>query len=196
MWLTASRVDPGMKDRVLGGSLWISQYHFLQLHPAWPIIKSQSIENKNVCSTWTHNLTMCCPFRICPSVSYLCFRSFPQFCLFFLDLALNSGESRVTPNRCTYTVPLFDQFSEKAFNKFMPEYLVPEIEYSTNLSQTRKIQISQHLLTCQAFGGCWRGLVPGVPPRRDSEGPRRGPLQLAPPSRRFQKTMTCSPRHR
>jgi hypothetical protein len=51
-----------------------------------------------------------------------------------------------TPNRCTYTVPLFDQFSEKALNNFMPEYLVPETEYSANSSQTRKIQITQHLL--------------------------------------------------
>jgi hypothetical protein len=31
-------------------------------------------------------------------------------------------------------VPLFDQFIEKALNNFMSEYLVPEIEYSTNLS--------------------------------------------------------------
>jgi hypothetical protein len=43
-------------------------------------------------------------------------------------------------------VPLFDQFGEKALNNFMPEYLVPEIEYSTILSQIRKIQITQHLL--------------------------------------------------
>jgi hypothetical protein len=39
-------------------------------------------------------------------------------------------------------VPLFDQFSEKALNNFIPEYLVPEIEYSANLSRTRKIQIT------------------------------------------------------
>jgi hypothetical protein len=48
-------------------------------------------------------------------------------------------ESGATPNRCTYTVPLFDQFSEKALNNFMLEYLVPKIEYSANSSQTRKI---------------------------------------------------------
>jgi hypothetical protein len=36
----------------------------------------------------------------------------------------------------------------------MPEYLVSETEYSVNSSHTRKIQITQHLLTCQAFGGC------------------------------------------
>jgi hypothetical protein len=55
---------------------------------------------------------------------------------------------------CTYTVPLFDQYGEKALNNFMPEYLVLEIEYSANLSQTRKIQITQYLLTCQALRGC------------------------------------------
>jgi hypothetical protein len=32
---------------------------------------------------------------------------------------------------------------------FMPGYLVHEIEYSTNSSQTKKIQITQHLLTCK-----------------------------------------------
>jgi hypothetical protein len=31
-------------------------------------------------------------------------------------------------------VPLFDQLSEKELNNFMPEYLVPEIEYSANSS--------------------------------------------------------------
>jgi hypothetical protein len=31
-------------------------------------------------------------------------------------------------------VPLFDQFGEKALNNFMLEYLVLEIEYSTNSS--------------------------------------------------------------
>jgi hypothetical protein len=51
LWLTASRVDPGLKDQVLGGSLHVYQYHFLHLHSAWPVIKSQSIENRNVCST-------------------------------------------------------------------------------------------------------------------------------------------------
>jgi hypothetical protein len=51
-------------------------------------------------------------------------------------------------------VPLFDQLGEKALNKFKPEYLVPEIEHSVNSSQTRKIQNTQHLLTCQAPGGC------------------------------------------
>jgi hypothetical protein len=63
-------------------------------------------------------------------------------------------ESGTTSNRCTYTVPLFDQFGEKALNNFMLQYLVPEIEYSANLSQTRKIQITHHLLTCQALEGC------------------------------------------
>jgi hypothetical protein len=29
-------------------------------------------------------------------------------------------------------VPLFDQFGEKSFNNFMPEYLDPKIEYSAN----------------------------------------------------------------
>jgi hypothetical protein len=50
-------------------------------------------------------------------------------------------------------LPLFDQFGEKTFNNFMPEYLVSEIEYSANLSRARKIQITHHLLTCQALGG-------------------------------------------
>jgi hypothetical protein len=31
----------------------------------------------------------------------------------------------------------------------------------------------------------WRGLVPRVPPHEDSKGPRRCPLWLGPPSRRF-----------
>jgi hypothetical protein len=44
------------------------------------------------------------------------------------------GESGATPHRCTYTMPLFDQFSEKALSNFMPYYLVPEIDYSANLS--------------------------------------------------------------
>jgi hypothetical protein len=43
-------------------------------------------------------------------------------------------ESEGTPNRCTYTVPLFDQIGEKALSNFMLEYLVPEIEYLTNSS--------------------------------------------------------------
>jgi hypothetical protein len=47
-----------------------------------------------------------------------------------------------TPNRCAYMVPLFDQFSENALNNFRPEYLVLEIEYSANSSQTRKVQIT------------------------------------------------------
>jgi hypothetical protein len=34
----------------------------------------------------------------------------------------------------------------------MLEYLVPKIEYSANSLLTRKIQIIQHLLTCQALG--------------------------------------------
>jgi hypothetical protein len=51
-------------------------------------------------------------------------------------------------------VPLFDKLGEKALNTFMLEYLVPEIEYSANSSQTRKIQITQHLLICKALGGC------------------------------------------
>jgi hypothetical protein len=63
-------------------------------------------------------------------------------------------ESGATPNRCTNTVPLFDQLGERARNNFMLEYLVPKIEYSTNSSQARKIQITQHLLTCQALEGC------------------------------------------
>jgi hypothetical protein len=50
-------------------------------------------------------------------------------------------------------VPLFYQFGEKAVSNFMPEYLVPKIEYSANSSMTRKIQITQCLLTCQALGG-------------------------------------------
>jgi hypothetical protein len=50
-------------------------------------------------------------------------------------------------------VPLFDQFGEKSLNNFMSEYLVPDIEYSANLSWTRKFQITQHLLTCQALWG-------------------------------------------
>jgi hypothetical protein len=45
-------------------------------------------------------------------------------------------------------VPLFDQLGKKALYDFMPEYLVPEIEYSANSIRTRKIQITQHLLTC------------------------------------------------
>jgi hypothetical protein len=48
---------------------------------------------------------------------------------------------------------LFNQFSEKALRNFMPEYLDTEIEYSTNSSQTRKNQITHHLLTYQALGG-------------------------------------------
>jgi hypothetical protein len=51
-------------------------------------------------------------------------------------------------------VPLFDQFSEKALSNFMPKYFIPEIEYLANSSWTRKIQTIQHLLTCQALGGC------------------------------------------
>jgi hypothetical protein len=51
-------------------------------------------------------------------------------------------------------VHIFDQFDEKALNNFMLEYLVLEIEYSANSSQTRKIQITRHLLTCQALEGC------------------------------------------
>jgi hypothetical protein len=43
-------------------------------------------------------------------------------------------ESGATPNRCTYTVPLFDQLGKKALNNLMLEYLVPEIEYSANSS--------------------------------------------------------------
>jgi hypothetical protein len=39
-------------------------------------------------------------------------------------------------------MPLFDQLGEKALCDFMPEYLVLEIEYSTNSLQTRKIQIT------------------------------------------------------
>jgi hypothetical protein len=54
---------------------------------------------------------------------------------------------------CTFAVPLFDQFGEKALNNFMSEYLVPKIEYSANSSLTRKIQITHHLLTCQALVG-------------------------------------------
>jgi hypothetical protein len=45
-------------------------------------------------------------------------------------------------------VSLFDQFGEKTLSNLMPEYLVPKIEYSANSSLTRKIQITQHLLTC------------------------------------------------
>jgi hypothetical protein len=67
------------------------------------------------------------------------------------DLIRGSG---ATPNRCTYTVPLFDQLGEKGLNNFMPEYLVLEIEYSANSSLTKKIQIMQHPLTCQALEGC------------------------------------------
>jgi hypothetical protein len=48
-------------------------------------------------------------------------------------------ELGATPNRCTYTVPLFDQFGEKALNNSMPEYLVLEIEYSANSSLTWKV---------------------------------------------------------
>jgi hypothetical protein len=51
-------------------------------------------------------------------------------------------ESGATPNRCTYAVPLFDQLAKKALSKFMPEYLVPKIEYSANSSLTRKIQMT------------------------------------------------------
>jgi hypothetical protein len=36
-------------------------------------------------------------------------------------------ESRATPNRCTYLVPLFDHLSEKALSDFMPEYLISEL---------------------------------------------------------------------
>jgi hypothetical protein len=50
-------------------------------------------------------------------------------------------------------VPLFDQFGEKALNNFMPKYLVLEIEYSANSSQTSKIQTTQHLLTYPVLEG-------------------------------------------
>jgi hypothetical protein len=55
-------------------------------------------------------------------------------------------------------VPLFDQFGKKALNNFMPEYLIPEIEYLTISSRTRKIKITQHLLTCQALEGPLTGI--------------------------------------
>jgi hypothetical protein len=83
-------------------------------------------------------------------------------------------ESGATPNRCTYTVPLFNQLDQKALSDFLPEYLVPEIEYSANLSQTRNIQITQHLLTCQACRGYWWGLVPRIPDSRMSLDLTRG----------------------
>jgi hypothetical protein len=51
-------------------------------------------------------------------------------------------------------VPLFDQLGEKALSDFVSEYLVHEIEYSANSLQTRKILITQHILTSQALGGC------------------------------------------
>jgi hypothetical protein len=82
-------------------------------------------------------------------------------------------ELEAIPNRCTYTVPLFDQFDEKALNNLMPEYLVPKIEYSANLSWTRKIQITQHLLTCQALRLLTRIGIRGTTPhtlRRPKEG--------------------------
>jgi hypothetical protein len=68
-----------------------------------------------------------------------------------IDLIRESG---ATPNRCTYVVPLFDQLGKKALSDFMPKYLVLEIEYLANSTRTRKIQITRHLLTCQALKGC------------------------------------------
>jgi hypothetical protein len=42
----------------------------------------------------------------------------------------------------------------------------------------------------------WWGLVPRVPSRMDSKGPRRDPLWPDPPSRRFKRTMVCFSRYR
>jgi hypothetical protein len=59
---------------------------------------------------------------------------------------------------------LFNRLGQKVLSDFVPEYLAPEIEYSTNSSRTRKIQVTQHPLTWQALRGWWWGLVPRVPP--------------------------------
>jgi hypothetical protein len=51
-------------------------------------------------------------------------------------------ESRTTSNRCTYTVPLFDQLSKKALSDFVPEYLVPELSTRQIRHRQRKSRSS------------------------------------------------------
>jgi hypothetical protein len=51
----------------------------------------------------------------------------------------------------------------------MSGYLIHELS-TQQLSQMRKIKITQYLLTCQALRGYWRGLVLGVPSRMDLDG--------------------------
>jgi hypothetical protein len=82
------------------------------------------------------NVPMHC---LVPPASRLTFEAFKLYTPELNSLKDLIWESGATPNRCTYTVPLFDQFSEKALNNFMPEYLVPEIEYSAKFSRTMKI---------------------------------------------------------
>jgi hypothetical protein len=86
----------------------------------------------------------CAAWHLCEASTFrrLIFEDFKLY-----NPKLNSSkdliqESGATPNRCIYTVPLFDQFSETTLSNFMPGYLVPEIEYSANLLQTEKIQIT------------------------------------------------------
>jgi hypothetical protein len=53
LWSTVIGVDSGLKDRVLGGTLWRPQCHFSQRHPAWNVVKSKSHDNIHIYSTWT-----------------------------------------------------------------------------------------------------------------------------------------------
>jgi hypothetical protein len=61
-----------------------------------------------------------------------------------------------------------------------------QIQYGQGRSRSPSIYLlAKHL------GAADEDWYPGVPPRMDSEGPRRGLLRLGPLFKRFQRTMAC-----
>jgi hypothetical protein len=94
LWPTMSRVDPGLKDRVLNGAQQRPRCHSLQRHPAWPVVKSSHMTTNIYIALEPQNLTMCCDLRTCPTTSYLCFGSFPRLNLCCSDFALKAGEDQ------------------------------------------------------------------------------------------------------
>jgi hypothetical protein len=75
---------------------------------------------------WFQGQCKCPDVLLGTSVKYLHFQDLTFRDVKLYTPKLNSPkdlirESGATPNRCTYTVPIFDQFDEKELNNFMPE---------------------------------------------------------------------------
>jgi hypothetical protein len=94
----------------------------------------------------------------------------------------------------TYAVHLFDQFGEKALNDFVPEYLVPKLSTRQIHHRQGRSRSSSIYSLAKHLGAADEDWYPGYHPTWTRK--TKGGVCYGPPSRRFQRTMSCFPRRR